>query len=109
MLAITLRLRFATSSLEGIADATAAALFSGDGSKMVAAASHDRAPAPAQTAQVFDLNGGPWAIQTVPPIGTGALKALEIRVSRRKSGPVRTFEDLLPGEVLRERSISDLP
>jgi len=42
------------------------------------------------------------------PAGTVALKALEIGVSGRKSGPAGTFEDSLPREVLCECSIPDL-
>jgi hypothetical protein len=40
--------------------------------------------------------------------GTGALTALEIGVSGRNSVPIRAFEDLVPGAVLRECSIPDL-
>jgi hypothetical protein len=40
--------------------------------------------------------------------GTGALKALEIGVSGPQSVPGGTFEDLLPGEVLRECSVPNL-
>jgi len=51
-------------ALEGIADATAAALFSGDGSKMVAEATSKAVDAPLVSTQVFDLNGGPCRDRT---------------------------------------------
>jgi hypothetical protein len=55
-------------ALEGIGDAVTATLFSGDGSKMVAATPLKGPQLLPERAEVIDLNGGPWAIQTVPPI-----------------------------------------
>ena len=40
--------------------------------------------------------------------GTGALKASKLGSPGRQSGPVRAFDDSLPGKVLSECAIPDL-